>query len=100
MPIKIYPSTELRNHTKEILREVCKEPDACYITVHGKAEAVLLSVDQYNHIMSELEDRFDEQDPELLREVKEAMRDYHAGKGIPFREWLKSRTKKLNSKKS
>lgn len=93
MPIKIYPSTELRSHTKKILQEVVREPDACYITVHGKAEAVLLSVDKYNYLVSELEDRFDEQDPVLARQIKKARENYRRGKGIPFREWLKSRSK-------
>lgn len=91
MPIKIYPSTELRKHTKEILREVCKEPDACYITVHGKAEAVLLNVDQYNHIISELEDRFDEQNSALVKEVKQNWQDYLKHGGIPVRTRKKTR---------
>ena len=82
MAIKILPSTEVRDHMAEIIQDVSKEGDACFITQYGKAEAVLIGVERFQEIMSLVEDALDEKDELLALRVEEARRNYKKGKGI------------------
>jgi len=84
MAIKIIPSTEVRDHMASVIKQISKEGDACFITQYGKAEAVMISVDRFNELMSLLEDVLDEKDELLALRVEEARSNYKKGKGIKF----------------
>ena len=90
MKIKIYPTSELRSNISGVIKDVVKEADTCYITNHGKAEAVLMGIERYNYLMSLAEDALDEQDKSIAKRVKEARNDYAKGKSIPFKPSKKS----------
>lgn len=89
MAVKVLPSSALRSQIAEVIKEVSQEGDACFITLHGKAQVVLLGVERFNHLMSLIEDVLDEQDAVLALRVKEARRNFRRGKGIPFRKSVK-----------
>lgn len=90
MAIKIVPSSTLRTQIAQVIKDTSREGDACFITLHGKAQVVLLGVERFNHLMSLAEDVLDEQDNALALRVREARRSYRRGKGIPFRRTLRS----------
>ncbi len=79
MNIKILPTSDVRNHLASILIQLQKEQGTCFITKNGRAVATLLPIQAYEHIMNELEDRLDENDPILAKEVEEARQQYKAG---------------------
>ncbi len=80
MSIKILPASALRNRLSSVLAELCKEPTPCYVTKNGRAVAALMSMETYERLMSELEDRLDETDSALAEEVAESRRQFRAGK--------------------
>ena len=89
MRTKIYPTSELRDHMSDILKSVCKESEAAYITVHGKPQAVIMSTGHYEKIMSDLEDYLDEHDEELWKRIDESRKEFKEGKSISLDEYLK-----------
>ncbi len=53
-PIKIMPSSEVRDRMSSVIKELQANGAPCYVTQYGKAAAVLLSVDQYNELLERL----------------------------------------------
>ena len=75
------PLTELRPKLPEVMDRVSKYFDRCIITRHGKPEAVMLSIEDYESILETLEIQSDKS---LMRRIKKAQRELEAGKGIPL----------------
>ena len=84
MAIKILPSTEVRDHMSQIIKEISKEGTSCFITQYGKAEAVMLSVERFNELISLIEDVLDEKDELLTLRVEEARLNYKKKGGTKF----------------
>ncbi len=84
MAIRILPSTEVRDHMSQIIKEIAEKGASCFITQYGKAEAVMISVDRFHELMSLVEDALDEKDELLALRVEEARRNYRSKGGIKF----------------
>lgn len=84
MATHILSASELRRRLAEVLALVKKEGAPCFVTKSGRAVAALLPIELYDQILSALEDRMDEEDPSLAAEVREARREYKAGKSLPL----------------
>lgn len=80
MTIKILPASDLRSRLASVLTDLCKEPTPCYVTKKGRAVAALMSMETYERLMSDLEDRLDETDSTLAEEVAESRRQFRSGK--------------------
>lgn len=74
-----FPATEIRNKIAGILKKIRQEGATCLVTQRGRGTAVLLPIDVYNRMVSDLEDRMDENDPELAEQVAEGRKEYRAG---------------------
>lgn len=73
----IRPSSDLRNKYAE-MSKLCKESrEPIYITVNGRGDTVLLGINEYNQMISELE---------LLRTLAEAEEDVVNERVTPVRE--------------
>ena len=84
MGIQILPSSEVRDHMAEIIKSISKEGASCFITQYGKAQAVMISVERFNELISLVEDALDEKDELLALRVEEARRNYKKTGGIKF----------------
>lgn len=73
----IKPSSELRNKYNEI-SNLCKETrEPVYITVNGHGDTVILNLEQFDQMKSELE---------LLKMLAESEEDVREGKVAPIEE--------------
>lgn len=84
MRTQIMPASELRSNLARVLSRIRDEEAPCFITKSGKAVAALLPISLYDELISSLEDRLDEQDAALGEQVREARREYKAGKTVPL----------------
>ena len=84
MSMRILPSSEVRDHLSEIIKNISKEGSSCFITQYGKAEAVMISINRFNELVSLLEDVLDEKDELLALRVEEARRSFKKTGGIKF----------------
>ncbi|MBI4678947.1 MAG: type II toxin-antitoxin system Phd/YefM family antitoxin [Elusimicrobia bacterium] len=84
MSTHILPASELRSRMAEVLAAIKKDGAACFVTRNGRAVAALLPIELYDELISALEDRLDEEDAGLLAEVREARKEYRAGKTVPL----------------
>jgi len=84
MSVKIMPATEVRDRMSQVISDISEHGDSCFITQYGKAEAVMLSIDRFDELMSLVEDALDEKDELLALRVEQARRNYAKGKGIPL----------------
>lgn len=80
MTVKILPVSNVRNHLADVLRSIEKDDAACFMTRNGRAVAALLTMERYERLMSDLEDRLDEQDETLARDVAQARREFRTGR--------------------
>jgi len=80
MRTQIMSASELRSRLADVLAAIRAEGSACFVTKNGRATAALLPIELYDELISLLEDRLDERDPALAEEVREARREYKAGK--------------------
>lgn len=77
MEENIRPSSDLRNHYNEISKQ-CKETrDAVIITVNGRGDTVVLGLQDYYQMKSELE---------LLRILADAEDDVENGRIAPIKD--------------
>lgn len=82
----ILPATEVREKFFKILEDV-KKPNRVYtITLGGKPKAVLLSAEEYEAWKETIEIM---SNPEIIKDLKEAERDFKAGYYTPLEEVLK-----------
>lgn len=84
MAIRILPSTEVRDHMSQIIKDISEKGASCFITQYGKAEAVMMSFDRFNELMNLVEDALDEKDDLLALRVEEARKNYKKSGGIKF----------------
>ena len=84
MGIQILPSSEVRDHMAAIIKSISKEGTSCFITQYGKAQAVMISVERFNELISLVEDALDEKDELLALRVEEARRSFKKTGGIKF----------------
>lgn len=80
------PASEVRSRFSSVIGELRRGGGACYITRNGKAVAAVISVEALEGLLSDLEDRLDERDRALSREVAEARRQCRRGKSTSLRE--------------
>ena len=82
----IRPSAELRNKYNEI-SNLCKETrEPVFITVNGHGDTVIMNLEEYNQMVTELE---------LLKMLAESENDVMNGMVKPFSESLSDIRKKL-----
>ena len=84
MGIRILPSTEVRDNMAQVIKDIAEKGASCFITQYGKAEAVMLSIERFEELMSLVEDSLDEKDELLALRVEQARRNYKAKGGIRF----------------
>ena len=84
MTVTILPTNEVRNRIGSLLNRLRETGEPIFISRHGQAEAVLLSVDRYNAMMDLLEDREGELDATLGQRVQEEREAYLRGEGRDF----------------
>jgi antitoxin YefM len=83
---RIIPISEARKRIFEIADEVQK-PDTHYVlTENGKPKAVILSAEQFEDLLDDLDIL---SDPELAERIEEAERQYEAGDYITWEELKK-----------
>lgn len=83
----IRPSAELRNKYNEI-STLCKETrEPVYITVNGRGDTVILSLEQFNQMQAELE---------LLRMLSESEHDVANDNVAPIKNTFDDIRKKLD----
>lgn len=83
----IRPSAELRNKYNEI-SNLCKETrEPVYITVNGHGDTVILSLEQFNQMQSELE---------LLKMLSESEDDVRNNRVKPVADTFNDIRKKLD----
>jgi len=70
----------------EVLATLKKDGNPCFVTKSGRAVAALLPIELYDRLISALEDRFDEEDPQLAAEVREARKEYKAGRTVSLND--------------
>ncbi|MBI4370042.1 MAG: type II toxin-antitoxin system Phd/YefM family antitoxin [Elusimicrobia bacterium] len=83
------PATEFRGNLAAIISKIRREGATCMITQKGRATAVVLPLEVYNRLISDLEDWMDENDPELTQEIEQGLRDYRAKKTQTLKQILK-----------
>ena len=82
----IRPSSDLRNKYNEI-STLCKETnEPIYITVNGRGDTVIMSIEEYNQQQAELE---------LLRNLAESGDDYKNNRIAPIQDSFDSLRLKL-----
>lgn len=82
----IRPSAELRNKYNEI-SNLCKETrEPVYITVNGHGDTVIMSLEDYNQMVAELE---------LLKMLSESEDDVRNGRVAPIENTFNDIRKKL-----
>ena len=82
MSTYILPASELRAKMSQVLAGLTKEGSPCFVTKSGRAVAALLPIALYDELISALEDRLDEADASLASEVRQARKEYRAGKAV------------------
>lgn len=85
MALRILPISAVRSQLAVVLKEIRQAGQPCFLTKNGRAVAALLPIETYEHLMSELEDRLDETDPLLAKEIRSARREHRTGKRLPWR---------------
>jgi prevent-host-death family protein len=88
MAVTILPTNEVRNRIGSLLNRLRETGEPIFISRHGRAKAVLLSVDRYNAMMDLLEDREDELDTALGQRVREEREAYVSGEGRDFEAFV------------
>ena len=73
----IRPSADLRNHYNEISKQCREEKTPVIITVNGRGDTVLLGLQSYYQMISELE---------LLRTLADAEEDVREGRVAPIED--------------
>ena len=73
----IRPSADLRNHYSEISKLCRDNRQSVYITVNGRGDTVLMSMDDFQQRQTELE---------LLRTLTDAEEDVSTGRVAPIED--------------
>jgi len=81
MAIVTMPVSDVRKNLNNLISDL-ERP--ILVTQHGRVKAVLMSIDDYNEVLDELEDARLVADPDFQASVAEA----RAGGGIPLEDVL------------
>jgi prevent-host-death family protein len=81
-------ASEVEQRISAVLDQVKASGEPLFIVREGRAEAVVLGVEQYIAMMDLLEDLEDERDAELGRAIAEARAAYRAGRGRDFADFV------------
>ncbi len=82
----IRPSADLRNKYNEISNLVKETREPIYITVNGRGDTVLLSIEEFKQMQAELE---------LLKNLAEAEDDVRNNRIMPIKDTFLDLRKKL-----
>lgn len=82
---KFVGADEFRKELTNILNKLPKEGGEVIITQHGTPQAVLIDIESY----LELQEQIADNNPELIKEINEAIADVKAGNGVPAQEVFK-----------
>jgi prevent-host-death family protein len=88
---KIIPISDLRQNASDIIKRVVSSREPVFITQRGRAAAVMVSMENYEHAQHE---------NELLRLLAHGEKEIEAGIGYELDEVLKEADKILGSVKS
>ena len=80
---KTLPVTEVRERLTELVDEVNDKFEQIEITKNGKPRAVIMAADEFDSWKETLEILSDEQ---LMRDIKQAQKEYKDGKAISLEE--------------
>lgn len=69
---------DLRPHLAEVLKDISSKFDRYIITKHGKPEAIMMNVEDYESIIETMNIQADR---ETMRRIRQAERDLKKGKG-------------------
>ena len=83
---KVISATEASNNFGSLIREASHGSMLFVITKLGKAQAVVIGVEQYNDLMEELEIIREQNDPEFQAALEEAREDYKLGRTVTLEE--------------
>ena len=87
---KIIPISDLRQNASDIIKRVALSREPVFITQRGRAAAVMVSMENYEHAQHE---------NEILRLLARGEKEIEAGIGYELDEVLKEADKFLNSVK-
>ena len=82
---KFIGTDDLRKDLTEILDKLPSEGGEIVVTQHGAPQAVLMDMESY----LELQEQIAAANPNLIKELNEAIDDVEAGKGIPAQKVFK-----------
>jgi prevent-host-death family protein len=88
---KIIPISDLRQNASEIIKRVASTREPIFITQRGRAAAVMVSMEDYEHTQHE---------NEILRLLARGEKEIEAGIGYELEDVLKEADKILGGKKS
>lgn len=82
----IRPSADLRNHYSEISKLCRENRQPVYITVNGRGDTVLMSMDDFQQMQTELE---------MLRTLADAEEDVSTGRVAPIEDMFSDIRRRL-----
>jgi prevent-host-death family protein len=88
---KIIPISDLRQNASDIIKRVSSTHEPVFITRRGRAAAVVVSMEDYEHVQNEIE---------ILRLLARGEKEIEAGVGYELDEVMKEADKILHDVKS
>ena len=83
---KVISATEASNRFGSLISEASRGNTLFVITRLGKAQAVIIGVEQYKELMEELEIIQEQNDPEFQAALEEAEEDHKLGRTVTLEE--------------
>ncbi|MCM2315645.1 MAG: type II toxin-antitoxin system Phd/YefM family antitoxin [Thermoanaerobaculia bacterium] len=83
----IKPVSEFRANAAELIEQVRNTGRPLVLTQRGHSAAVVLDVEEYEHLLEEIE---------LLRDIRVAEKELKTGKSVPNREAKRKIKERLN----
>jgi prevent-host-death family protein len=87
---KIIPISDLRQHASEVVKRVASSREPVFITQRGRAAAVMVSMDYFEHALHEIE---------ILRLLARGEKEIEAGTGYELDEVMKEADRILGGAK-
>ena len=88
---KIIPISDLRQNASEIIKRMASSREPVFITQRGRASAVMVSMEDYEHSQHEIE---------ILRLLARGEKEIEAGSGYDLDDVMKEAVKILDGAKS
>ncbi|MBU1147816.1 MAG: type II toxin-antitoxin system Phd/YefM family antitoxin [Candidatus Omnitrophica bacterium] len=86
---------ELRKNLASVVKDVKAHYERYVVSKRGKPEAVLMSMDDYEGWLETLEIM---SDPEVMKDIKEAEKEFEEGKAMDFEKIYGKKIKKTNKR--